>query len=257
MLQDLMQNQIDRSNTISDQEDVVHHELNSLEIDANNFGGEESRIVSSKCSAVETEINAISRVKLMSIPFKIRINIDLDNDDQEGGGHGCYPTINNLRLAYRVNEKAGLRWDEINAAFFNAAQLMAFTLGLYPGHVITSTIRIIPIHPCAKILVNLPEGQSVHNLGFDGQADSQSTNHIPTRSITLFLVLLNQLSSHILTETNRRAVEPPPFHMTEVSIDNVDVTKLSNSDTRWASVVFCIAANLRWLSELEIGHTLV
>ena len=253
MLQDLMQNQIDRSNAISDQEDIVHHELNSLEIDANNFG-EESRIVSSNCSAVENEINAISRVKLMSIPFKIRINTDLDKDNQEG----CYPTINNLRLAYRVNEKAGLHRDEINAAFLNAAQLMAFTLGLYPSHVITSTIRIIPIYPCAKILVNLPEGQSVHNLGFDGEADSRSTKHIPPRSITLFLVLLNQLSSHILTETTQRAVEPPPFHMTEVSIDNVDVTKLSNSDTRlWASVVFCIAANLRWLSELEIGQTLV
>lgn len=255
----------------------MHHELNQLEIDALNFG-EESHKLSNRCSAVENEIDAMSRVKLMSIPFDIRtsnnddwVNNDDDDDDDlaiqkaaAAAAGGRYPTINNLRLAYRVNEKAGLRRDEINAAFSNAAQLMAYTLGLYPSF-ITSTIRIIPIHPCAKILVNLPEGQSVHNLGFDtattnnnGTSDQQSNNHVPSRSITLFLVLLSQVSTHILAETNSNqrgvaSLEPPPFHMTEFSIDNVDVTALADLNmAAWSSVVFCLAANLRWLSELDI-----
>ncbi|KAL7524698.1 hypothetical protein ACHAXR_000679 [Thalassiosira sp. AJA248-18] len=219
----------------------------------------------------------MSRVRLMSIPFTIRVAVDEweEHDDDAILGQkkkkatsttagGRYPTINNLRLAYRTNEKAGLHRDEINAAFSNAAQLMAFTLGLYPS-LITSTIRIIPIHPCAKILVNLPEGQSVHNLGFDtttaaADVDQQQPNHhVPTQSITLFLVLLSELSCHIIQNATGVAAathhQPPPFSMTEFSIDNVDVTKLADSNTSaWSSVVFCIAANLRWLSELKIGE---
>jgi len=248
----LMKNQIERSITISNNEDIVHHELNSLEIDANNFG-EESHIVRNSCSVVEDEIGAISRVKLMSIPFNIQVNNMQSNisTNQEGG---CYPTINNLRLAYRTNKKAGLHRDEINASFSYAAQLVAFTLGLYPS-IITSTIRIIPIHPCAKILVNLPEGGSGYNLGFDTTVgDDNQPNSVPTRSITLFLVLLSQLSSHIMVET-KTTTEPPPFEMTETSIDNVDLTKLSDADTQsWSSVVYCLAANLKWLSELGLDN---
>ena len=249
MLQSLMKNQINRSITISNNEDIVHHELNSLEVDANNFG-EESHLARQNCSAVENEIDAISRVKLMSIPFNIRVNT-LDSNTSTNHEGGCYPTINNLRLAYRINKKAGLHRDEINASFSYAAQLVAFTLGLYPS-IITSTIRIIPIHPCAKILVNLPEGGSVYNLGFDTTVGDQIC--VPTRSIALFLILLSQLSSHIMVET-KTTTEPPPFEMTETSIDNVDLTKLSDTDTpSWSSVVYCVAANLKWLSELGLDN---
>ena len=252
ILQNLMQNQLDRSVAITNQEDIIHHDLNSLEIEARNFL-EESNLVSNSCSAVENEIDAISRVRLVSIPFKIRI-IDFD-DNLSGAG---YPTINNLRLAYRINEKAGLCRNEINSAFANAAQLLAFTLGLYPSLNTSNIIRIIPIHPCAKILVNLPDDQSVHNLGFDIISNSIEVSHVPTRSIALFLVLLSQLSSHILTLKNQVMIAEPPFHMTECSIDSVDVTKLTESNVvAWSSVVFCIAANLRWLSKLEIGRPLV
>ena len=246
-----MQNQNDRSIAIADQEDIVHHLVNTLAIEARNFL-EESHLVSNSCSAVEREIDAMSRVKLMSIPFKIRI---IDFDDKRGGG---YPTINNLRLAYRINEKAGLRQDEINSAFVNSAQLLAFTLGLYPSLNTSSIIRIIPIYPCAKILVNLTDGQSVHNLGFDTTNNGIELSHVPSRSIALFLVLLSQLSSHILTLKNQMMIADPPFQMTECSIDSVDVTKLTDSNTAaWSSVVFCIAVNLRWLSELKIGRSLV
>mmetsp|Transcript_24043 Transcript_24043/g.58058 ORF Transcript_24043/g.58058 Transcript_24043/m.58058 type:complete len:259 (+) Transcript_24043:939-1715(+) len=258
MLQNLMQVQMDRSSAISDQEDTVHEELNTLEICARNFA-EESHLFSNSCSAVESEIAAMSRVKLMSIQFDIQVNYD-------GGGDGYvtkvgrYPTINNLRLAYRINKKAGLSRVEINAAFSNAAQLMAFTLGLYPS-LICPTIRIIPIHPCAKILVNLPEGQSVHNLGFDAANDTHQPNqksHVPTRSLTLFLVLLNELSVHIHTDTQNLSSGKPPFKMTEFSIDDIAVTKLAGSNaTAWSSVVFCIAANLQWISQLGIWQSCV
>mmetsp|Transcript_13956 Transcript_13956/g.25249 ORF Transcript_13956/g.25249 Transcript_13956/m.25249 type:complete len:246 (-) Transcript_13956:74-811(-) len=245
---------MNRFTDISDQEDEVLHELNALEIDACNFR-EESHIVSKSCTVVENEIDAMSRVRLMAIPFHITINCE--NNQLSGR----YPTINNLRFAYRINEKVGLGREEINAAFSNAAQLIAFALGLCPSSLITSTIRIIPIHPCAKILVNLPEGQSVHNLGFDTVNQTANSNHVPSRSITLFLVLLSQVSAHILTETDQiasGATSQPPYPMTEFSIDGVDLTKLADSNKMaWSSVIFCIAANLRWLSELEIGQACV
>lgn len=251
VLRNLMQTQIDRSKSISHQEDIVYHELNSLELEAHNFE-EESHLVINRCNAVENEIAAMSRVKLLSIPFKIRLNNG--GNDSISNGAGRYPTINNLRLAYRINTKAGLSKEEINAAFFHAAQLMAFTLGLHPS-LNTTVIRIIPIHPCAKVLVNLPEGQTIHNLGFDTNSGSTAqSNHVPTQSLTLFLALLSEATSSILTERKQRNnIEEPPFPMTELAIDNVDVTNLADSNTAaWSSVVFCIAANLRWLSELEM-----
>ena len=258
-LQNLMQDQMVRSSDISDQEDAVHQELNALEIDAWNFV-EESRLVSNSCSAVESEIAAMSQVKLLTVPFDIRISNYNWNDEGDNimPKAGRYPTINNLRLAYRINEKVGLCRDEINAAFSSAAQLVAFIHGLYP-RLLTSTIRIIPLNPCAKILVNLPEGQTVHNLGFGDTNDmSDRFNHIPTRSIALFLVLLSELSTHIQTEANERNLADLPFHMTGFSIDNVDVTKLPESNTAaWSSVVYCIASNLQWLSQLEIVHSCV
>ncbi len=251
ILQNLMQTQIDRSKSISDLEDIVHHELNSLELEAKNFE-EESHLVINRCNAVENEIAAISSVKLFSIPFKIRLKDD--GNDSISNGAGRYPTINSLRLAYRINTKAGLTKKEINAAFFHAAQLVAFTLGLHPS-LNTTVIRIIPIHPCAKVLVNLPEGQTIHNLGVDTNSGGTArSNHVPTQSLTLFLALLSEATSYILTERKQRNdIEEPPFPMKELSIDNVEVTKLADSNTAaWSSVVFCIAANLRWLSELEM-----
>lgn len=256
VLQNLMRTQMDRSKAISDQEDIIHQELNSLELEAHNFE-EESHLVIYRCNAVEDEIAAMSSVKLLSIPFKI-ISIDSGGDDSIQNSTGRYPTINNLRLAYRINTKAGLHKEEINAAFFHAAQFMAFTLGLFPS-LNTTVIRIIPIHPCAKILVNLPEGQTVHNLGFDtnGGDSNVPSNHVPTQSITLFLALLSEVTSYIiLKERAQRSniIDEPPFPMSELSIDNVDVTNLADSNiAAWSSVVFCIAANLHWLSELEMG----
>jgi hypothetical protein len=208
----------------------------------------------------------MSNVQLLSIPFTIRTKKD---------GGGGYPTINNLRLAYRINSKAGLYHNEIDAAFVQAAQLVVFTIGLYPNFSTSGIIRLIPIHPCAKILVHLSEdddiGQSqssVHNLGFDTAATTINNNdemelsniHVPTQSITLFLVILSQLCSHILTCNNHQLPRQkdddddyqPPFPMTECSIDGVDVTNLKESNTAaWSSVIFCIAANLQWLSELR------
>lgn len=249
-LQSLMQGQMDRSNAISDQEDIVYQELNTLEMDARNFG-EESHLVSCNCSAVESEIDALSHVRLLSMPFNIRV--DWDNNNSERSGR--YPTINNLRLAYRINEKAGLRHEEIDAAFSNAAQLVAFMLGLYPTLLVDGGVRIVPIRPCAKILVNLPEGQSVHNLGFDAtNGTTANSNHVPSRSIALFLVILSELSSHILNRNVKNGVAAiqPPFDMTDCSIDSVDVRKLADSNVEaWSAVVYCIAANLGWLSEQE------
>ena len=261
ILQNLMQDQLIRSDILSHREDNIYHNLNALEIETRNFV-EESHLVNNSYELVQSEIDAMSNVQLLSIPFKIRTKKD-----------GGYPTINNLRLAYRINAKAGLYHNEIDAAFVQAAQLAVFTIGLYPNFSTSGIIRLIPIHPCAKILVCLSDddiGQqqsSVHNLGFDITTTTTVNNdemelsntHVPTRSITLFLVILSQLCSHILTCNNHQLMrqkddndDHPPFPMTECSIDGVDVTNLKESNiAAWSSVVFCIAANLQWLSELR------
>ena len=260
-----MQDQLLRSDILSHEEDNIYHNLNALEIETRNFV-EESHLINKSYELVQNKIDAMSHVQLLSIPFTIRTKKD-------GGG---YPTINNLRLAYRINVKAGLYRNEIDAAFVQAAQLVVFTIGLYSNFSTSGIIRLIPIHPCAKILVHLSDddiGQSqssVHNLGFDTTTTTTTTTinsndemelsniHVPTRSITLFLVILSQLCSHILTCNNHQLLRQkdddyqPPFPMTECSIDGVDVTNLKESNTAaWSSVIFCIAANLQWLSELR------
>lgn len=243
MLQNVLEEQTTRSQALDSQEQSAFHELNSLERDVHNFT-EESRHISSMCSSVFAEIESLSKVKLISIPFDIDVSQS-----------GSYPLINRLRLAYRTNEKAKLRCEEINAAWVQAAQLVSFTCGLYP-HCNSSVIRIIPLsYPCAKIqMLTRPsdgDGKSkqVYNLGWDGPVSTDKVHHMPTHSLVAFLSLLNDLVSCILSESNH---EGPPFEMTESSIDGADVTKFSDSDPAWSSVVYCMACNLQWLSKLPV-----
>jgi len=250
ILQSLMQDQNIRSRSISEEEDRAMESLNALEIDTHTFG-EESHLVTKQCSDVMGEIDALSKVQLSSIPF----HIDVDwGEGVRTQTVGRYPTINNLRLAYRVNQKAGLGRKEICAAWNQAAQLITFTSGLNPSFS-SSNVRIIPLsYPCAKIVF---EGQSVHNLGWEALDGEDESPHVPSLSITLFLALLSELSDHIINSSERNgafhASTSPPFPMTTTSIDSVDVTCLGDIDTAsWSSVVFCIAVNLRWLSQLVL-----
>lgn len=245
MLQNVLQQQIERSKAISSQEENAFYELNALERDAHNFT-EESHHISNLCSSVFTEIDSLSRVKLISIPFRIDISPNCT---------GRYPLINNLRLAYRTNEKANLHREEINAARSQAGQLVAFTCGLYPEFR-TSLIRIIPLsYPCAKIqMLTTPSGgdgksKHVYNLGWDIQTGLDDASHIPTPSLMAFLSLFSDLASHILSDSN---YQYPPFEMTHSSIDGQDVTNLLSTDSAWSSVVYCIACNLSWLSKLPV-----
>jgi hypothetical protein len=250
ILQNLLQDQSSRSKSLDFQEESAFHALNALERDMHNFH-EDSHHVSNMCSSVITEIDALSRVKLVSVPFRI---------DSSNNHVGRYPLINNLRLAYRANAKANLHREEINTAWVQAAQLVAFTCGLYPDF--HSSTRIIPLSsPCAKIQImtstssgHEDKSKRVYNLGWDMQACTDPANHIPSPSLVAFISLLSQLVSHILSEFNQDVgFSHPPFEMTPSSIDSVDVTKLLDSDTAsWSSVVYCIAVNLHWLSQLPV-----
>mmetsp|Transcript_16842 Transcript_16842/g.35364 ORF Transcript_16842/g.35364 Transcript_16842/m.35364 type:complete len:515 (+) Transcript_16842:43-1587(+) len=241
LLQNLMQEQSDRSKLISAQEDTVFHELNALEINALNFS-EESHFVSKGCATVMEEIQSMTDVKLTSIPFKVVAQ-------SQSSGH--YPTINNLRLAYRTNEKSGLTAEEINCAWAQVAQLVNSVCGL--NNFNSPTIRLIPLsHPCAKLLTNTSGDQSVHNLGCDATPAPGCRSALPTSSLVSFVSLLSQLTSHIIFNgIVDQSTLPNP--MSNHSINNIDVTKIVESDVaRWSCVVFCIAENLRWLSKLPI-----
>jgi len=246
-LQSLMHDQVNRSDAIAEREKILCQDWNDLEIDTHNFQ-EESHRISKKCSAVETEIQAIRDVHLLSLQFRIRAGWD----ENSKTGEGQYPTINYLRLAYRTNEKAGLKKEEINAAFSHAAQLLSFAAGFYPNAGLNSTLRVIPIQPTAKILVSLPEGRSVHNLGCE-EGSGPLPKHVPCQSLTLFLVMMSQLCDHVQTANVEQRYELP-YDMEDAKIDGVDVTKLKETDTAsWSSVVFCLAANLKWLSKTSMA----
>ena len=96
--------------------------------------------------------------------------------------------------------------------------------------------------------------KSVYHLGWGMQACTDPGNHMPPPSLIAFLLLLSRLVSHILSEFNQDVgFSHPPFEMTPSSIDSVNVTKLLDSDTAsWSSVVYCIAVNLHWLSQLPV-----
>ena len=80
---------------------------------------------------------------------------------------------------------------------------------------------------------------------------------VPSLSYIIFCHIEPIELSHSHIEESDLIAEPP-FQMTECSIDSVNVTKLAYSITpAWSPVVFCIAANLRWLSELGLGRSLV
>ena len=241
LLQNLMHEQVNRSDIISSHEDAILQELNALELDAYNFG-EESHFVSNMCSSVMSEIESMSNVKLISVPFKVDVDWDNTKCSQISGR---YPQINNLRLAYRSNENAGLKRDEINSAWAQAAQLLMFACQV--NNFTSPNIRLIPLsHPCAKI----SDRQIMNNLGWDAASISGRNRSIPMGSLVSFLTLLNQLSAHNISK-GIPDTPPLPYLMTDFSIDSIDLTKLAESDVAaWSSVIFCIASNLRWLSKL-------
>ncbi len=242
LLQNLMQEQNDRSKVISALEDNFFQELNTLEMNALNFS-EESHFLSKQCSTVMDEIQSMSNVKLMSIPFKVVV---------QSQSSGYYPTINNLRLAYRTNEKSQLTLEEINCAWAQVAQLVNSVCGL--NNFNSPTIRLIPLsRPCAKLLTNKSGDQRVHNLGCEPISVPGHRSIVPKDSLVSFVSLMSQLTSHVIF--NGIADESTlPNPMSNHSINNINVTKIVDSDVaRWSCVVFCIAENLSWLSKLPVG----
>lgn len=246
VLRDLLDDQDARADDLAMREDGAFVELNALAIDARAFA-EEQRLAGDRVAAVEAEVDAASRVRLLTLPFRVRADA-APVDDAAGRGGGRYPTINGLRLACRPNARAGLGRAEIDAAFASAARLLALALGRRRrggtgggGGV----LRLVPTLPRAKLLVDLPERREVHELGI-----APGSKRVPARSLRLFLVLLHQLSTG---RDDAEATEAPPFPITEGTIDGVDLSQLAESDTAaWSSVVFSMAAHLRWLSESEL-----
>ncbi|EJK44897.1 hypothetical protein THAOC_36527 [Thalassiosira oceanica] len=219
-LQSLMHDQINRSDIIAEREKNLWQEWNDLEIDTHNFQ-EESHRISKKCSVVETEIQAIRDVHLLSLQFRIRA----EWDENAKTGEGRYPTINDLRLAYRTNEKAGLK---------KRRSMLRF--------------RMLPSSYPLQL-------DYIRMLGSIQRCDEGSSGplSVPCQSLTLFLLMLSQLCDHVQTVNAERRSEPP-YDMKDAKIDGVDVTKLEESDTAsWSSVVFCLAANLKWLSETSMA----
>jgi beclin 1 len=162
-MNELLQDRVRIAQTLTEQEDEVLTEFNSLEVDARVFQ-DIHRHFTHQCHAAEREKFHLSRVQLHSALF----HIDVDERGLR------YPLINNLRLAHKPSSR-GISWLEINAAWSQAAQLLMFV-----GSTIkfkSKDLRIVPLMSCAKIIEVGSNGDTrfVNHLGVDFQAMNRKT----------------------------------------------------------------------------------
>jgi hypothetical protein len=228
----LLEVQVRIAQTLTEQEDEVLTEFNSLGVDARVFQ-DIHRHLTYQCHAAEREKFHLSRLQLHSALFRIDV-------DERGLR---YPLINNLRLTHRPK---GISWLEINAAWSQSAQLLMFV-----GSTIkfkSKDLRIVPLMSCAKIIEVGSNGETrlVHHLGVDFQTSS-SEDIIP--SVKAFHNLLHQMSVHMLNSKEVDSLDPAPFEVRHSIIGSHDLRHIdARDDVGWSTVIHCIASYMKWMS---------
>ena len=234
-LDELLKEQICLSKTLSNQEDEILREFNSLELDTKVFK-DIHRTLTHQCHSAEKERYLLDSVQIHSALFDIKL-------DERGLQ---YPLINNLRLTHQPK---GVSWLEINAAWSQACQLVIFIGSTTKFQ--SKDLRIVPLVTCAKI-IELSHGDRriVHDLGVDFESNARKTHEtediIP--SLRAFLSLLYQMSVHMLKEKPR--LGKMPFEMIPHGIGPHDVRQLDDKDdVAWNGVVHAMACNMKWMAQ--------
>ena len=240
-LDQLLLDQAQIFDTLSQQEDELFIEYNTLEKDTKVFEDLHRQLVK-QCHSAERERSQLSLVRLNSTLFDIVVN-------REGGGVLRYPLINNLRLSHIP--KNNLHWKEINAAWSQVAQLAMFMSSTIKFR--SSNLGIVPLTQCAKIIEVDSCGKKVyHHLGVDYESmdrRTHNTDHIAP-SIVVFYRLLYQMITHIRNQPQKRVdFSKIPNEMTRDRIASYEVMNKNEYDELlWRGIVNCIAQNLKWLS---------
>lgn len=237
-LNELIDEQAIISKTLTEQEDEVLTEFNSLEIDSNSFQ-DMHRHLTHQCHSVEKERYLLSSVQLHSSMFEITV-------DERSSRR--FPLINNLRLTHRPK---GVSWLEINAAWSQAAQ-MVISVGS-TSKFRSKNLRIVPLTSCAKI-IELLQGDKriVIHLGVDFESNARKTHETENivSSVRAFHALLHQLSVHMLYTHTCRTLDKIPFETRSHSIGSHDLLRINeHDDVGWSGVIHCLAANMKWMTQ--------
>lgn len=227
-------------------EDALESQQNALELEARAFDNEQEQLYLQLSSThAEAQRLSSSSICLPSILFRLQV-------DTERGLR--YPLINDLRLAYRP--KGDVRWDEIQAAWALAAQLL-LTIGV-TFQFQSMNWKLVPLSHCAKLIFYPVEGSDetkkrpvVYNLGHP------RTDH--SKSLLAWNGLLYQMVRHttikvhtavdngVLTEGE---IPPLPFEISATKIGAIVLARLgADDDAGWSRAIHCMSCNLLWLSE--------
>lgn len=237
-LNELIDEQALISKALTDQEDNVLTEFNSLEIDANAFQ-DMHRQLTHQCHIVEKERYLLSSVQLHSSLFDITV---------DECSSRRFPLINNLRLTHRPK---GVSWLEINAAWSQAAQLVIFVGSTTKFK--SKDLRIVPLTSCAKI-IELVQGEKriVIHLGVDFEINARKTHETENivSSVRAFHALLHQISMHMCHIRSYRTLDKIPFETRPHSIGSHDLRRINEQDdVGWSGVIHCLAANMKWMTQ--------
>jgi hypothetical protein len=221
----------------------INEEANALELESHAFYNEEQQILS-ELTDVQTEVGRLSST---TIRFPTRL-LDLRVDSARGLR---YPLINELRLAYRP--KGDLEWDEIQAAWSLAAQLLlesATLLNFQSRH-----WRIVPLSQCAKIIYYHSNGGArgiVHNVGHRTSNCSEALiawNALLCEAIQYALATVQEGVEKGLLE--KASLPKLPFAQATGKIGSVPLALLDvNDDASWSRVVHFMSCNLLWLANV-------
>jgi hypothetical protein len=224
--------------------------VNDLQIDAKAFDSIH-RQLTLQCISVQREVAAVSRVQLTSVLFTWSI-------DHERGLR--FPLINELRLAFRP--KGDLTWNELNAAWSQAAQFLFYVAGVVKFA--SDDIRIVPLTcTCAKLFcITKDNKRSVHNLGksMEDVSDTHGSMSISTAgdaskmasALRALNALIYQIVQHVVHThcTGHVDISPPPFEMSRNTIGTSNLYELvDKDDSGWGYVIHFMACNLKWLSD--------
>ena len=245
------------SQEIDQAEEIMNEERNALALEARAFRNDQEQ-----CHRILSEIHEESErlsspaIRLPSLLLDLRV-------DKERGLR--YPLINDLRLAYRP--KGDVQWEEIQAAWSLAAQLLLYVGTIFEFQ--SRNWRIVPLSSSAKLIyhpsrdntmdkedsssarIRGSKGTVVYNLGHHKTHNS--------RALLAWNALLHQLASCVLGKMNQacdrglmdtEAIPRLPYEMTSTKIGIIALTELNDSDdTGWSRAIHCMSSNLLWMSD--------
>lgn len=284
-LKALKKEQFDIQQDLIDDEYALEEERNALELEARAFDNDQEQLYR-ELKDIQTEVDKLSSLDI-HLPSML---LDLQVDKERGLR---YPLINELRLAYRP--KGDVKWDEIQAAWSLAAQLLLVVGTLF--HYPSKQWKIVPLD-CAKLIyfndeddnnsgntkskeiTSLPSSsppppsqqkqQQQKDMESEQRRKKAIVYHLGhpktngSKALRAWNTLLHQVAIHVnnmqeeALRTGEMTIPFPkmPYPMTTTAVGTIDLLQLNdNDDAGWSRAIHFMASNLQWLSECASLYT--